>query len=67
MSLLVLLKSKVRIIRHVVVWDSAKRKVEYKLGGHNGSVNEVSFSPRDNIIASCASDGVVLLSEIPIK
>ena len=36
----------------------------YKLPGHNGSVNEVSFHPKEPIIASAGSDKKIYLGEI---
>lgn len=36
----------------------------YKLPGHNGTVNELAFHPREAIIASCGSDGKIFLGEI---
>jgi len=35
--------------RYVYVWDSTSRRIIYKLPGHNGSVNEVVFHPKEPI------------------
>ncbi|KAA0196321.1 hypothetical protein HAZT_HAZT004947 [Hyalella azteca] len=35
--------------RHVHVWDTTSRALLYKLPGHNGTVNEVAFHPREPI------------------
>jgi len=50
--------------RMVYIWDTATRELKYKLPGHNGSVNEVSFHPKEPIIASCGSDKRIYLGEI---
>eukprot|EP01132_Coremiostelium_polycephalum_P006084 gene6084-7581_t len=50
--------------RLVYVWESSSKKILYKLPGHNGSVNEVSFHPTEPIIASCSSDKTIYLGEI---
>lgn len=31
------------------VWDTTTRRVLYKLPGHNGSVNDVDFHPKEPI------------------
>lgn len=51
--------------KFVYIWDTTSRKVLHRLGGHNGSVNECSFSPTDKLIASASSDKTVILGEIP--
>lgn len=51
--------------KFVYIWDTTSRKVVFKMGGHNGSVNETVFSPKENIIASCSSDKTVIVSELP--
>lgn len=50
--------------RHVYVWDANDRRILYKLPGHNGSVNEVLFHPKEPIILSCSSDKTLFLGEI---
>jgi len=50
--------------RMVYIWDTTSRQIKYKLPGHNGTVNEVSFHPREPIIASCGSDAKIYLGEI---
>lgn len=50
--------------RFVHVWDTTSRRVLYKLPGHNGSVNDVQFHPKEPIIMSVSSDKQVYLGEI---
>jgi len=50
--------------RMVYIWDTTTREIKYKLPGHNGSVNEVSFHPNEPIVASCGSDKKIYLGEI---
>jgi len=50
--------------RMCYIWDTTSRQVKYKLPGHNGTVNELAFHPREAIIASCGSDGKIFLGEI---
>jgi Prp8 binding protein len=49
--------------RFVYIWDFATGRIERKLGGHLGSVNETSFNKLSNIIASCSSDKTVYIGE----
>lgn len=50
--------------RFVYVWDTTSRRILYKLPGHNGSVNEVGFHPKEQIIMSCSSDKQIYLGEM---
>jgi Prp8 binding protein len=50
--------------KFVYVWETASRKLMYKLPGHLGSVNEVDFHPIEPIISSCSSDRRIYLGEI---
>jgi len=50
--------------RFVYVWDTASRKILYKLPGHRGAVNSVDFHPTEPIIASASSDQTIYLGEI---
>ncbi|CAH0385176.1 unnamed protein product [Bemisia tabaci] len=50
--------------RYVYVWDTTSRRILYKLPGHNGSVNDVSFHPSEPIVASGSSDKVIYMGEI---
>ncbi|CAL1287097.1 unnamed protein product [Larinioides sclopetarius] len=50
--------------RFVYIWDTASRRILYKLPGHNGSVNEVNFHPKEPIVMSCSSDKQIYLGEI---
>ena len=38
--------------RSVVVWDFRSGRLQYKLPGHKGTVNDVRFSPRDEPIST---------------
>lgn len=49
--------------RTAVIWDSHTRKILYKLQGHIGSVNDVSFN-LDGLVASASSDRTVILYEL---
>lgn len=50
--------------RFVYVWETATRRILYKLPGHKGSVNETGFHPLEPIIGSCGSDHNIYLGEI---
>ncbi|CAL0322812.1 unnamed protein product [Lupinus luteus] len=50
--------------RMVYIWDTTTRRILYKLPGHNGSVNECDFHPKEPIIGSCSSDKQIYLGEI---
>lgn len=50
--------------RTVFVWDFATSRVEYRLPGHAGSVNEVDFHPKEPILASGSSDKHIYLGEL---
>jgi Prp8 binding protein len=50
--------------RTVVIWDMEKESVQWKLPGHTGSVNDVSFSPIEPIIASASTDRKIILGEL---
>lgn len=50
--------------RTAVVWETHSRRILYKLAGHLGSVNAVSFSPLEPILASASSDRSIILGEI---
>ena len=50
--------------RNVFVWDFDSRRVLYKLPGHEGAVNEVTFHPKEPIIGSAGSDGKIYLGEL---
>jgi Prp8 binding protein len=49
---------------HVYIWDSRTSQLIYKLPGHKGTVNQVDFHPKEPIIVSAGSDGVLFLGEI---
>lgn len=46
------------------LWDTTSRRILYKLPGHNGSVNDVDFHPKEPIIMSGSSDKLVYTGEI---
>ena len=50
--------------RFVYVWSRATTKIEYKLPGHKGCVNDVAFHPSEPIIASASNDKTVYLGEL---
>lgn len=45
--------------RFVYIWETHTRKIQYKLPGHNGSVNDVVFHPNEPISRSIAAKGEV--------
>jgi len=49
--------------RFVYVWNFATGNIEYKFGGHNGSVNETCFNKSSNVISSVSSDQTIILGE----
>ncbi|XP_068085480.1 U5 small nuclear ribonucleoprotein 40 kDa protein [Anabrus simplex] len=50
--------------RFVYIWDTTSRRILYKLPGHNGSVNDVDFHPKETIIMSGSSDKQIFIGEI---
>uniref|UniRef100_A0A7S0S261 Anaphase-promoting complex subunit 4 WD40 domain-containing protein n=1 Tax=Chlamydomonas leiostraca TaxID=1034604 RepID=A0A7S0S261_9CHLO len=50
--------------RMVYIWDAATCKMQYKLPGHTGSVNECVFHPQEPVIASASSDRTIFLGEL---
>merc|ERR1712154_515283 len=50
--------------RMVYVFDVESGKMEYKLPGHKGSVNEVDYHPKEPVIVSCSSDKTLLVGEL---
>ena len=46
------------------IFDVETGKMEYKLPGHKGSVNEVDYHPKEPIILSCSSDSKLFLGEL---
>lgn len=50
--------------KFLYIWDFESGKINYKLPGHNGSINDVAFHPSEEIIASASSDKKIYLGEI---
>lgn len=50
--------------RFVYIWDTTSRRIIYKLPGHNGSVNDIQFHPKEPIVVSGSSDKQIYLGEI---
>lgn len=50
--------------RMVYVWDTASRKLLYKLPGHTGSVNDVDCHPTQPILMTASSDKSVFMGEL---
>lgn len=50
--------------RFVYIWDTTSRRIAYKLPGHNGSVNDIDFHPKEPIIVSGSNDKTLYLGEI---
>lgn len=50
--------------RQVYIWSTETKALLYKLPGHKGSVNEVVFSPKEAIVASCSTDKTIYLGEL---
>jgi Prp8 binding protein len=51
--------------RTVVVWDTRTGKLQYKLPGHKGTVNDVRFSPDgEPVIVSASTDRNLMLGEL---
>ncbi|KAL7288788.1 hypothetical protein TKK_0016767 [Trichogramma kaykai] len=46
------------------IWDTNSRRILYKLPGHNGSINDVDFHPKEPIICSGSSDKQIYIGEI---
>jgi Prp8 binding protein len=50
--------------RFVHIWSVATGDVLYSLPGHEGSVNDVAFHPKEPIVASASSDKTLYLGEL---
>lgn len=50
--------------RIAYIWRTDTGKVEYALPGHDGTVTEISFHPKEPIIASSGTDKQIYLGEI---
>jgi Prp8 binding protein len=51
--------------RFLYIWDTTSKKILHRLSGHNGSVNDVQFSPTHNIVASASTDRNIIIGNIP--
>ena len=49
--------------RLVYIWNYNTGKVEYKFGGHNGSINETCFNKLSNVVSSVSSDHNIIIGE----
>ena len=52
------------IDRCVYIWDTATRKIAQRLGGHSGTVTQVTMGD-NNSMASCSNDRTIILSQLP--
>lgn len=50
--------------RCVHVWSAKTGAPEYRLPGHDGSVNEVALHPTEPMVASASSDGTLYMGEL---
>eukprot|EP00396_MALV-II-16_sp_LP-1_P000111 gene111-338_t len=50
--------------KNVYLWNSATGQLAYALPGHHGSVNDVCFHPKENIICSASSDRTLFMGEL---
>jgi Prp8 binding protein len=50
--------------RFVYIWDVNSKKILYKLPGHLGSVNDIDFHPKEEIILSGSSDKTLYMGEL---
>jgi Prp8 binding protein len=50
--------------RLVHIWDVPSGEELYTLPGHQGTVNEVIFHPREPVVASCSYDGTIFVGEL---
>ena len=48
----------------VYIWDTATKKIVQRLGGHIGTVTQVSFGD-NNLLASASNDKTIIVSELP--
>lgn len=46
------------------VWNYETTKLEYRLPGHKGAVNDVAFHPKEPIFGSCGNDKQIFLGEL---
>ena len=50
--------------KYVYIWDSASKNMMHRLGGHQGSVNDVQVS-QHGLIATCSTDASIIVGNIP--
>lgn len=46
------------------IWDMNKRYCRNTMMGHENSVNHCRFSPDDEYVASCSTDGTVKVQSV---
>lgn len=49
----------------VYIWDTNTRKRLATLGGHTAVVNQVAFSPKQDLIVSASSDNTLIVTQLP--
>lgn len=52
------------IDRCVYIWDTTTRKIVQRLGGHTGTVTQVTMGD-NNFMASASNDQTIIVSELP--
>jgi Prp8 binding protein len=49
---------------HAYIYDFATKRVSYALPGHQATVNEVAFHPKEPIVITASSDSILYLGEL---
>jgi Prp8 binding protein len=50
--------------KFVYIWDVDSGELQYALPGHDGSVNDLAFHPKESLVASASSDKTIYIGEI---
>ncbi|CAD7923253.1 unnamed protein product [Amoebophrya sp. A120] len=50
--------------RMVYVWSANSLELQYQLPGHEGSVNDIAFHPKERILCSGSSDQTMFMGEL---